>query len=65
MYLKLLERKLSMYVCSIAYLSHLMILIFFPKVINEAHPDLKETRRLLSKQNRPTLTEVNSIVSLS
>jgi len=27
-------------------------------VINEADPDLKGTRRLLSKQNRPTLSDV-------
>ncbi len=31
-------------------------------VINEADPDLKGTRRLLNKQNRPTLSEVCSCI---
>ncbi len=34
------------------------ILCIIKKVINEADPDLKGTRRLLNKQNRPTLSEV-------
>lgn len=33
--------------------------LHFQQVINEADPDLKGTRRLLNKQNRPTLSEVN------
>jgi hypothetical protein len=35
---------------------------FYSKVINEADPDLKGTRRLLNKQNRPTLSEVCSYI---
>jgi hypothetical protein len=30
-------------------------------VINEADPELKGTRRLLSKKNQPTLSEVRII----
>jgi hypothetical protein len=61
MFLKQLVKKHSMYVFaknSFLFKYH----DFYSKVINEADPDLKGTRRLLNKQNRPTLSEVCSCI---
>ena len=41
-----------------SYFLILQIWMMCWKVINEADPELKGTRRLLGKQNRPTLSEV-------
>lgn len=39
-------------------LSRILLMKLVFKVINEADPELKGTRRLLTKQNQPTLSEV-------
>jgi hypothetical protein len=57
MFLKLLEKKHLMYVLKNKY-HFKYIQEFLLKAINDADPELKGTRRLLSKQNQPTLSEV-------